>query len=192
MAKRVAVFLADGFEEIEAITPIDILVRAGLEVVKVGVGGLTLTGSHGIRVGADVLVTEAGDGFELLFFPGGGVGAKNLGNSAAAKQLALAAGAAGKWLTAICAAPVFTLAAWGLLAGKKATCYPGMEEKFPPGVIFSQEAVVVDGKCVTSRGVGTALPFALTLVTLLEGKSRADKLATEIVYSQPTGGSANG
>ncbi len=181
MSKKVVVLLAEGFEEIEAATPIDVLRRAGAEVTVAGAGGLALKGAHGLVYQADVELAKLSGDFDMVVFPGGMPGAKNLGESAEARRLAEGMLKAGKFVTAICAAPVMTLGAWGLLAGKNATCYPGMEKMFPAGVRFSTERVVVDGRVVTSRGPGTALEFSLALVRLLAGDGMADLLAKDML-----------
>lgn len=181
MAKKAAVLLADGFEEIEAVTPIDILRRAGVEVLVAGISGKHATGAHGLVVNADVLATELGDDLNLLVFPGGMPGSKNLGESPVAESLAKRLHASGKLVAAICAAPVFTLGAWGLLNGKRATCYPGMEGMFPAEVAFVPERVVMDGNIITSRGPGTATEFSLSLAALVAGPEKADEIAKAIV-----------
>lgn len=177
MAKKAVVLLAEGFEEIEAATPIDVLRRAGVEVTVAGVGGLTRQGAHGLPYIADVLVEDADEDYDLVVCPGGMPGAKNIGESAAAKALVEKAAAAGRKIAAICAAPVFTLGAWGLLKGKKATCYAGMETMFPEGITFVAEKVVVDGNVITSRGPATALPFALVLAEELMGQDVSKEVA---------------
>lgn len=185
MAKKAVVLLANGFEEIEAVTPIDILRRAGLEVTVAGVGGMTLTGSHGLVVSAETPVAGIDANYDMLVLPGGGQGSENLGKSPEAKRLAGELLAAGKIVGAICAAPVLTLGAWGFLSGKKATCFPGMESRFPKDVAFSSDPVVVDDNIITSRGAGTAMAFSLALVAGLLGRAAADDIAREIVLTQP-------
>jgi 4-methyl-5(b-hydroxyethyl)-thiazole monophosphate biosynthesis len=172
---RVVVVLAEGFEEIEAVTPIDVLRRAGVEVVTAGVSGKRVLGSHGIVVEADTTL-DALPPCDAVILPGGMPGSDNLGKSEAVQALVRKTHAAGKHVAAICAAPALALARSGVLEGKRATCYPGLEKHFGAGVTRADERVVVDGKVVTSRGPGTALEFSLTLVEQLVSKQKADEL----------------
>lgn len=182
MTKKALVLLAPGFEEVEAATPIDVLRRAGIEVTVAGLGGTLVPGAHGLAFQADRdLASVTADGFDLLVFPGGMPGAKNLGGSAQAKILAETMVAAGKKVAAICAAPVMTLGAWGLLNGRKATCYPGMESMFPEKVIFVPDAVAVDGDITTGRGPGAAPAFSLSLAEQLAGRDKADAVASAML-----------
>ena len=179
MSKKAIVLLAEGFEEIEAATPIDTLRRAGVDVMAAGIGGTSIKGAHGITYCADAALTSdiAGAAYDLVVFPGGMPGAKHLGESPEARKLALEMHGKGALVAAICAAPVMTLGAWGILDGRRATCYPGMEPMFPSSVVFSPERVVQDGAIVTSRGPGTALEFSIALVRLLVGEETAGTLA---------------
>ncbi|MCL2056271.1 MAG: DJ-1/PfpI family protein [Oscillospiraceae bacterium] len=171
----VYVFFAHGFEEIEAITPLDILRRAGLEVQSVGVGSKTITGAHGITVHCDVSDKEtAGKGLEMVVLPGGMPGTANLGGSKRVQFCLDYCIAKGIWIGAICAAPSI-LGARGDLKGKTATCFPGWEEKLE-GAVISPERVVVDGKIVTAKGAGAAKQFSLKLVECLCGKEKADEI----------------
>lgn len=181
MAKNVVVLMAEGFEEIETATPIDVLRRAGCEVLVAGLAGKTVKGAHGLSCMADVELDSLQGGFDLMLLPGGMPGAKNLGESAVAKEMAGAMLKSGKMVAAICAAPVMTLGAWGYLEGKSATCYPGMEKMFPDGVRFSPERVVIDGNIITSRGPGTALEFSLAVAGQLVGEEIAKRLAGEML-----------
>lgn len=177
MAKRVVVVLAEGFEEIEATTPIDVLRRAGLEVTVAGLSGTSVRGAHGITVGCDATLAALGFVPDAIVLPGGLPGAENLGASPAVKALTLKVRDAGGLCAAICAAPALTFAHYGLLDGKRATCYPSFERHFGPGVRHSEERVVVDGRIVTSRGPGTALEFSLKLAELLAGADTAKTLS---------------
>jgi DJ-1 family protein len=184
MIKKAVLFLADGFEEMEALTPVDVLRRAGVEVTVAGISGKSATGAHGVTVQADIALSELTGNFDLLIFPGGMPGSKNLGESAKAKELAIKHAGAGKLIAAICAAPVFTLGAWGILDGKTATCYPGMDNLLPAGVKFSPDRVVVDGNVITSRGPGTATEFSLALVEKLVDKAMVQSLSNDMVVKQ--------
>lgn len=178
MSKKAIVLLAEGFEEIEAVTPIDVLRRAGAQVTLAGLGSLTVTGAHGVTYAACIDVSQALDHtYDLIVFPGGMPGAKNLGDSAEARALAEKNLAEGRLVAALCAAPVMTLGAWGLLDGRKATCYPGMEGMFPGSVTFVADRVVTDGDIITSRGPGTALEFSITLAGRLFGERVSKQLA---------------
>jgi 4-methyl-5(b-hydroxyethyl)-thiazole monophosphate biosynthesis len=176
MSKQAVVILASGFEEIEAITPIDVLRRAGVEVTVAGLDGKTIEGAHGIAVEVDVQLCDYEGTPDALVLPGGLPGSKHLGASEEVKELALRVDQAGGICAAICAAPAYTLAQWGLLDGKEATCYPSCEEMFPSSVIATQNRVQVDGNIVTSRGAGTALEFAITLAQMLTNEETAASL----------------
>jgi 4-methyl-5(b-hydroxyethyl)-thiazole monophosphate biosynthesis len=191
MAKKVIVLLADGFEEVEAVTPIDYLRRAGLEVSTAAVGkSRVVTGSHGIPLNADALLSELADlegtaSPDVVVLPGGMPGASNLAASADAAKLLRAMAAAGKLVAAICASPAVVLAPLGLLAGRNFTCYPGMEKQvnssLNPGGHWSEDRVVVDGNTVTSRGAGTAGEFAVALISLLLGEAEGKNTASSVL-----------
>ena len=161
------VILAPGFEEIEAATPIDVLRRAGVEVTVVGLDVLQVTGSRGLTFVADCVLADAPREPDLILLPGGMPGAANLAASEDLRTRLQEEHAAGGRVAAICAAPAVALAPTGLLEGRRATCYPGFEERFSEAVEFSEERVVVDGRITTSRGPGTALEFSLALVEQL-------------------------
>lgn len=179
---NVYVFFADGFEEIEGLTVIDVLRRAGLSVHMVSISGKTeVTGSHGIRVlteqNIDQVQEDSGD---LLVLPGGMPGTLNLGACEALKQKLQTAKEKGVRVGAICAAPSI-LGDLGLLNGKKAVCYPGFEERLT-GAAVGREPVVTQDHITTSRGMGTAIDFALELVRLMAGKEKASSVAESILY----------
>ncbi len=178
----VYVFLANGFEEIEALTPIDLLRRAGVSVTTVGVGTTMPRGSHGVTVmadtGEDNFFPE--DDIEAVVFPGGTVGTANLSKSETVRRAArLGFGAADTIVAAICAAPTI-LASEGLLRGKKATCYPDRANEL--GDSYVEEDVVYDAPYLTGKSAGKSIPFALRLVELLRGKEKADEVAAKIYY----------
>lgn len=173
--ENVWVLLAEGFEEIEAITAIDILRRAELDVCIVGVTGPKVAGSHGISVDTDAVIGDVTGVPNAIVIPGGMPGAQNISNSAAAVALIKQTAQSGGLVAAICAAPAVVLAPHGLISGKRATCYPGFEGRFTD-TIFSEERVVIDGNCVTSRGPGTAAEFALAIVERMKDSQTAEKL----------------
>lgn len=167
---RVLLPLAEGFEEIEAVTVLDVLRRAGIEVCAASLGGRRVTGSHGITLEADATLDEArADIFDMIVLPGGMPGAANLEQDARVITLLEEFAASDRFTAAICAAPG-VLAHAGLLAGRSATSFPGfLDAHSAPGLRLASEPVVTDGKVVTSRSAGTAMEFALKLVELLEG-----------------------
>ncbi len=181
MPKKAVVVLANGFEEIEALTVVDVLRRAGVEVVVAGVGGMNITAAHGVVCVADTQLEKLTGEFDCVVYPGGMPGSKNLGESAAAKELAEKMLAAGKLVAAICAAPVFTLGAWGMLHNRTVTCFQGMETMFPPTVVFSPGRLVKDGNIVTSRAPGTTMEFALFLAGELAGAGVSAQLAKDMM-----------
>ncbi len=169
------VFLADGFEEIEALAPVDILRRAGFEVVTVGVTGKTVTGSHNIPVVADITCDSVTtDKLEGVVLPGGMPGTLNLEKDATVKRLVDFAVNNKIMLAAICAAPSI-LGHKGILAGKSATCFPGFENELE-GAVLSTDGVVTDGDIITGQGAGVALEFGFALVSYLKDKETAENL----------------
>ncbi|MEE3198606.1 MAG: DJ-1 family glyoxalase III [Planctomycetota bacterium] len=178
----ICVLLATGFEEIEAITVIDVLRRAELEVTILGVDGETISGSHGLQVATDQSLE---DGLSLqwdaVVLPGGLPGATNLRDHPQVIELVRSTHSAGGKLAAICAAPI-VLGSAGVLQGRRATCYPGFEDGLE-GAECSEERVVVDGNLTTSRGPGTSLDFALSLVAQLKDQESADTLRKGMLVS---------
>lgn len=173
-------FLASGFEEIEALCPIDILRRAGINVTTVGIGAKEITGAHGITTVADMTDAEfCDDSPELIFLPGGMPGTLNLRASDTVKRAVLNAYNNGAYIAAICAAPMI-LGEMGLLRGRRATCYPGFEDKLI-GASVSSEKVVADGKILTAKGMGAALDFGLLIVETLISKQKADELRHSVI-----------
>ena len=170
------VVLADGFEEIEAITQIDVLRRAGVHVTVAGLKQGPATGAHDVCVATDRRVDQIDFEPDLVVLPGGMPGSERLGQSKDVVALLRKQHSAGRVIGAICAAPAFAPVAAGILEGKRATCYPSFETRFPEAVTAVEDRVVVDGNVVTSRGPGTALEFALTLVEQLVGRQKADEL----------------
>lgn len=180
--KKACIFLAPGFEEVEALTPIDLLRRAGVQVTIVSVQKeRQVTGSHQITVEADALFEEMDFADQDLFIlPGGQPGTNNLKACGKLRDLLNDSCKKGKLLAAICAAPT-VFGDMGLLKGKNATCYPGCEDGLT-GARHQTDPVVVDRNLITSRGVGTAIPFALSLIEQLFGKEKSEETARSIVY----------
>ncbi len=178
------VFLADGFEEIEALAPVDLLRRAGVDVTTVSVSDTRdVTGAHGVTVKADSIISEVAIMAPDLFVcPGGMPGASNL---AACQQLGTMLrrqAERGHYVAAICAAPAVTLAPLGILKGKNATCYPGFEAHLAQaGASHKAERVVVDGNIITANGPSSAILFGLALVDALCGKDAAQQVAAGIL-----------
>lgn len=176
----VYLFLANGFEEVEALAPLDLLRRAGVEVTTVGVGGDLVRGSHGIPVQADIPDTMFRDSApDMVILPGGMPGAKNLDASRTVDAALRAAAAHGGYLAAICAAP-FVLGKRGYLTGKRAICYPGFEPQLE-GATIAGTRVVRDGNVITAAGMGVAVEFGLLLVETLKGAETAAKLRAAIL-----------
>ena len=176
----VYMFLAEGFEEIEALCPLDLLRRAGVEVKTVGIGSKTICGSHGINVSADMKDIDLTDfEAEMIILPGGMPGTLNLDASATVHKAIDTAVKNGSYIAAICAAPSI-LGNLGLLKNKEAICYPGFEEKLL-GAKISDKRVVVDGKIITAAGMGVALEFGLALVELLCTKDKAEALRKGVI-----------
>ena len=171
----IPVFLANGFEEIEALATVDILRRAGIEVVTVGVGGKMPVGAHGIAVCADIAEDELTlDNISGVVLPGGMPGTTNLEASAIVQAAIAYAAKRHLLLAAICAAPS-VLGHGGYLKGKRATCYPGFEEALTDAVVCD-DGVVTDGNVVTASGAGVAVDFALELVRYLVSAEDADAI----------------
>lgn len=179
---KVFVFLADGFEEIEGLTVVDLLRRAEAEVVTVSVNGTdSVCGSHGIEVKADTVFEKTDfTGADILVLPGGMPGTKHLGAHEGLTALLKETNERNGGIAAICAAPS-VLGDLGLLEGKKAVCYPGFEQRLTGAAVLTVPAVT-DGNITTGRGMGTAIAFALELVTRLYGAKKAEELAQSIIY----------
>lgn len=179
---KVLVPLADGCEEIEAVTIIDLLRRAGISVVVAGLKAGIVTASRGVQLMPDVTLDEAlHHEYDMVVLPGGMPGAANLKDDARMIALLKKMAAAGKYTAAICAAPM-VLAEAGLLEGKQATSYPGFLDAIP-GVTLSTAAVVQDGNVLTSRGPGTAMDFALALIEVLSGAEKRQQVESALLRS---------
>jgi protein deglycase len=179
--KRACVLLAEGFEEVEALTPVDYLRRAGIEVRTVGISGSVVRGAHGIAVQADAGPEGLDGAYDCVVVPGGSPGAANLAASPGVVALVKRHFAEGKLVAAICAAPAVVLhGACGILAGKRFTGYPGTEAKVS-GASFSEDRVVMDGNLITSRSAGCAGEFSYAVVNALAGEDAADELASKVL-----------
>jgi 4-methyl-5(b-hydroxyethyl)-thiazole monophosphate biosynthesis len=182
MTKTVCVPLAPGFEEIEAVTVIDVLRRAGVRVVVAGTEPGPIRGSHEITIVPDTTVDAVdAEALDMIALPGGMPGTTNLRDSAAVRALLARVAARGRYTTAICAAPI-VLAAEGLLAGRRATSHPSVRAQIEAR--YEEVPVVEDGTVVTSRGAGTAMAFALHLVRLLVDDDTAERLRTAMVVAR--------
>ena len=180
---KVVVVLAEGFEEIEALTPIDVLRRAGLDVTVAGVGGTLITGAHKVTVKCDVDVSSIENNkFTCIILPGGMPGALNLRNSKSVSRLVTSINHANGLVCAICASPAVVLGPLGVLKDKEGVCYPGMES-YAPEVKFAKDvSVFQDGNVVTASGPAAAAEFAFLIVELLTGKE-PEKLRNAMLYN---------
>ena len=171
----VYMFLADGFEEIEALCPLDILRRAGIEVTTVGIGRKNIIGAHSIEVVADITDSDfVCDGLEMVILPGGMPGTLNLEGSNTCKTAIEYAYKNEKYIAAICAAPSI-IGKMGILQGKNAVCFPGFEGELK-GADVKDIGVCTDGKIITAAGMGVAFEFGLRLVEVLRSKEAADRI----------------
>lgn len=177
----VYLFLAEGFEEAEALIPVDLLRRASISVTTVGIGGKVICGTHGIPVTADItdedLSADLPD-LEMIVLPGGMPGTKNLDASPVVDAAIGLATAQNSYIAAICAAPMI-LGKRGLLRGKQAVCYPGFEKDLT-GAALSASGVAEDGRIITAKAAGYAVDFALTLIRALRGTDAAKQVREAI------------
>lgn len=191
MSKNVLVILADGFEEIEAVTPIDVLRRAGCIVtiaaldnkdsLSDSLNNLSVRGAHNVYFKCDELLSKVvSKDYDAIVLPGGMPGAKNLSNSSEVGKIIRKTYDNGRLVCAICASPAYVLGPTGILNNKKCTCYPGCEE-VAPNVHFGHYRAVKDGNIITAAGPGTALEFSLLMVQTLFGKDVATKLHSDMI-----------
>ncbi len=174
-------FLADGFEEVEALAPVDLLHRAKFHVITVGIGGRTVTSSHGVCIEADLAEQDINleqNPPEMVILPGGMPGTRNLEASATVKKAVMLCAHNGGYLAAICAAPS-VLGHWGLLAGHAAICFPGYEKELHCEKI-SSSPVVQSGRVITAKGAGVAVDFGLKLVEVLCGEQKSQDIRKSI------------
>jgi 4-methyl-5(b-hydroxyethyl)-thiazole monophosphate biosynthesis len=194
MPKNVIVLLAEGFEEVEAITPVDYLRRAGVYITIASIGeSLSVMGARSVIVTANASLQDlyytgkaSPSLYDAVIIPGGMPGAANIFASKEASAFISEMAAAGKLVCAICASPALVLAPLGILKGRKFTCYPGMEEKvlasaLANGATWKEERVVIDDNIITSRAAGTAGEFAIAIITVLLSKEEGDKIAKAVL-----------
>ncbi len=178
----VYILLAPGFEEAEALVPADLLRRANIETALVTITGEPVPGAHGVTVTADISLEDVDlSKADMVVLPGGGPGYKNLGADPRVERLVKEAAERELWVAAICAAPTL-LGRWGLLEGKQAVCYPGMEEGLTGAQARMASGVVTDGRIITGRAAGSAFDFGLALIEALEGKGAAEQVSRGIYY----------
>lgn len=179
---RIGIFMADGCEEIEGLTVVDVLRRANMEITMISISGKReVTGSHNITFMADALAPEVDyEGLDAIVLPGGMPGTLHLGADATVKRVIKEFASAGKLVCAICAAPS-VLGAEGILEGRRATCHPGFEDQLI-GAVTSEDEVVVDDAVITSRGMGTAIAFALEIVRYFADEKAAETIKKGLVY----------
>ena len=177
----VYILLGTGFEETEAIAPLDLLRRAGIQVLTVGINGKTVYGSHGIGVEADITLDQMDlTTMDMIVLPGGLGGVASIRASQPALDAVRFAWENSKFVAAICAGPTI-LADLGILSGRNATCYPGCESGMADAVLTDNVPCIRDGKVITGTSAGCAIPFGLLLIEALKGKAVADSIATQIV-----------
>ena len=182
MEKKAIIILADGFEEIEAITVIDILRRAGVEVTICGLDSKEVKGSKEVVVIADKILEGNEVEYDACVLPGGMPGAENLAASEKVNKILLDMDKKSNVIAAICAAPAVVLAPLGILDNRSATCYPGMEENFSATTNYRKDDVVIDKNIITSRGPATALKFAIAITDKLCGQAVAQKVADATLF----------
>lgn len=180
---KVYEFIAAGTEEVEALIPVDIFRRAGIETIIVSTtGSLTIETSHGVRLVADALIEDIDTSdADLLMIPGGLPGAENLCNHPLVRQAIMSQYEAGRLVAAICAGPMI-FGSLGIARGKRCTCYPGFEQ-YLSGATYTAELVTVDGNVVTGEGPAATFPYAYTLCELLAGKATADALREGMMFN---------
>lgn len=184
MTMRALISVADGVEDLECVTLIDVLRRAEVEVVVASIEGRRMiTCARGTRLTADAMLVDVlAQAFDLIVLPGGMPGAQHLAEHEPLAERVREQAKAGKLFAAICAAPAVALQQYGVLKQRRMTCYPAFSDRLS-GCSFVDQAVVVDGNCITSQGPGTALEFALTLVEQLCGKSKRKQVAEAMLVS---------
>ncbi|HNX90942.1 MAG TPA: DJ-1/PfpI family protein [Candidatus Omnitrophota bacterium] len=183
MKKQAVLILADGFEEIEAVTSVDVLRRAGIDVIVAGVGGETIKSSRNMLVKTDINVENITVLPDVIILPGGMPGAEHIAGSSKVKDMIRQMSDKKKFIAAICASPAVVLAPLGVLRGRKATCFPGMEEAFPKDAKYIPDPVVQDGNLITGKGPAASAAFAFKILENLSGKDTATLIAEKMLFS---------
>jgi 4-methyl-5(b-hydroxyethyl)-thiazole monophosphate biosynthesis len=182
MSKSALVLLTEGFEDIETVTPVDLLRRGGVDVTIASIDGHLVRGSRGVTIAADAILSEIDTAhFDALVIPGG-PGAKRLAASAGVASLIKDFNAHGKIIAAICASPAIVLSPLGILDGKRATCFPACENDLSPKATLVREAAVRDGNVITSRAAGTAAAFGLAVLAALAGEDAAEAVRESTLF----------
>lgn len=181
MPKKAVIILAEGFEDIETVTPIDILRRADIDVTVAGLSDAKVKGARGTVVIADKKLDDMSTDFDAVILPGGS-GAVKLAASDKVRKIIIDMYNNGKIIAAICAAPALVLSPLGILKGKKATSFPGEKASMDKECIYKEDSVVVDGNLITSRGPGTALLFSLAIVEKMLGKEAGERIKKATLY----------
>jgi len=176
MRKKALIILADGFEELEAVAPVDILRRGGVDVIVAGLDDINIPGARNLLVHCSNPLVNCGSDFDAVILPGGGKGAQNLARAKEVSALIKKIYAEQGLVAAICASPAMVLAPLGILNNRQATCYPGMQDAFDKSTTYKEDPVVADGNVITSRGPGTAAAFGLAVLEYLTDKNNADKV----------------
>ena len=177
----VYILLGTGFEEVEALAPLDLMRRAGIQVLTVGINGATVYGGHNIGIAADISVEEMDlTGLDMIVLPGGLGGVASVRACPAAMDALKFAWDNGKFVAAICAGPT-VLADLGITAGMNATCYPGCEGGMGSAIMIEDAAAVTDENLITGTSAGCAIPFGLSLIEALKGEEEARRIAEQIV-----------
>jgi len=183
MQKKAIIILAEGFEEIETTTPIDLLRRSGIDVTVCGLVSNEIKGSRGMVIKADRIIDDIDEDYDACILPGGMPGASNLAESGKVSKLIKNMHKDDKIIAALCASPAVVLAPTGILDNKSATCYPGMENGFHKTTTPKEDDVVVDGNIITSRGPATAFSFSLKIIEMLCGKDTANLVQRATLFT---------
>ncbi len=173
MSKKALILLAEGFEEVEAIIPVDFLRRCEVEVTVAGLGALEVKGAHGVEIIADKVFSGEEELPDVLILPGGLPGAEKLASSHEVRQFLLKMNDEKKLIAAICASPALVLSPADILKTRRATCYPGLERNFTTDIEHSKDDVVQDGHILTGRGPGKAFAFSRRIAEILVGEEKA-------------------
>ncbi len=179
--KKALFLLADGFEEVEAITPMDALTRAGVQVTRCGVTGRTVTSTHGVKVLTDITIDEVCEDYDVVYLPGGMPGSTNLKASEKVCELVRKQNDEKRLIASICAAPAVVLGPCGVLENREATCYPGCEEFFP-GFEFSSEGVVISDNIITAKAAGWAWEMGFAIISELFDEEKSAQVMNSVYY----------